>query len=414
MKQILDIKYQVARLSIVTLVFDHAFSLGKFISLPIFFSVCFLFFNALDISKKNYSINVILSLVFFLLFITFANTINAINISDTTEFLQGYRLFFYVSYFIFFSSVLCKVYSVHQVIEWLYISFIIATVFGLIYFVLQNFIGIDLDLYIYRPSVIENSGSVSSTLRNRSFFEEAGNFSFYLNLVFPIILFCLKDKKEKFKLFFVFILYFLSVLSTFSAAGIVVFLVISILLSIRKQVVSGVNISNYFRLLTASVFIVIFYLYLQGNEFVNFALNKILNKILFNAASSESASARLDGYSVGFEYINNLYTSGNYFSLLFGSGTGATKFLFNISIVSGQLVLLIEQGILFMLCFYLLFFAFTYYAYIKSHHIIYYSGLTFFIYQFSITNYSSMFVVVCLYLLLEITREKTNYHNCML
>ena len=88
MKQTLDIKYHVARLSIITLAFDHAFSLGKFISFPIFFSVCFLFLNTITSSKKYYNLNVIVSLFVFLLLLTLTNTVNAINVIDTTQFLQ--------------------------------------------------------------------------------------------------------------------------------------------------------------------------------------------------------------------------------------------------------------------------------------------------------------------------------------
>lgn len=413
MEQTLDIKYHVARLSIITLAFDHAFSLGKFISLPIFFSACFLFLSAITLSKKYYNLNVIVSLIVFLLLLTLTNTVSAINAKDTTLFLQGYRVFFYFAYFVFFTSVLFESYSIDKVIEWLYISFVITTVFGLIYFVFQNFIGIDLDSYMYRPSVVENSGSIGRILRNRSFFEEAGNFSFYLNLVFPIIIFGLQNNTGKFKFFFIFVLYSSSMITTFSATGFVVFFIICFSISMRKLVVSGINVSNYFRLMTIFIFFSIFFLYLQGNDFVVFSIDKITEKIFLDQNSS-SAVARTDGVSVALEYINDLYTSGDYLSLFFGSGAGASQVLFDISIVSGQLHLLIDQGIFFMVFFYFLFLIFTYFNYIKSHNIIYYSGLSFFVYQFLITNYASMFVVVCLSLLLEITREKTNSHNSML
>lgn len=408
-----DFKLQFARLSIVTIVFDHALSFGKFISFPILFSFLFLISNQLSIKKEGYSLKLLLVILLLLTFIIFCSGINSQKISNEVIFFQGFRVFFYFSYFIFFSSVLLRTYRIEKLIGWLYVSFIIATVFGLIYFISQNFLGIDLDSFIYRPSVIENSGSVSSTFRNRSFFEEAGNFSFYLNLVFPIILFGFGYENKKFKLYTLVILYFISILTTFSATGIVVSFLISLLISFRKKVIAGVNITHLFRMLTTCILGGVIYLYFSGDEFVNFAVNKISAKVFLDSQNS-SASARLDGITLGYNYLNALYHKGNYLTILIGSGPGASQYLFDISIVSGQLSLLIDLGLLPMVILYILFFRFCYINYIKSYNVIFYSGLAFFIYQFLITNYASMFVVVSLSILLEITREKTNRNYSVL
>lgn len=105
------------------------------------------------------------------------------NINHAVAIYSGYVLFYWGA-----ERFAARLGTEH-VLRLLYWSYLIATGFGVVEFLIANFTSFDLSAIVFRPSVTDYTpGFLDIVLiRSRSFFEESGYFAGYLAVMIPIL-----------------------------------------------------------------------------------------------------------------------------------------------------------------------------------------------------------------------------------
>ncbi|TAF46605.1 MAG: hypothetical protein EAZ51_01310 [Sphingobacteriales bacterium] len=223
-----------------------------------------------------------------------------------------------------------------------------ASCFGCLEFVLKGFYEIKLDELIPRAAVIKyNPTALGELVRIRSFMEESGHFSFYLELLYPICILIIRNKLSSSILGFKFSILFaltslVAFILTFSSAGIaIVILAYFIIFFPQKFWVILKNI--FFNPVKRLYFFLtlLFLLFLVEVFFTNIIIvYDIFDEIVFGKLNEGSADDRQDRIVGALQLFDN----SNIIHKLIGYGPGAYDKLKIESIVSLYFTYLLEVG----------------------------------------------------------------------
>lgn len=241
---------------------------------------------------------------------------------------------------------------------YLRISVFVASGFGILEFILKVFFFIDFDAYVPHPAVENYEPTVlGEILRVRSFAEESGAFSYFLEVIFPLTLYGFARRSVIAYLYYITV--FICFVLTFSSAGFGLMFVILALWgfqSFLKLFGKGLVLSKrvvYFSLLFLLIALVLTPYFLPILEAV----------LLDKATNSASADDRMFRLMEGLEFFAN----SPILNQLVGSGPAAYDTYAFIS--KGMVMLyetfLLEGGILGLLSFCL----FVYLVMVKAFRI---------------------------------------------
>ncbi|HIF9155045.1 TPA: hypothetical protein ACX6PW_003768 [Photobacterium damselae] len=314
-------------ITIFFLPFSNLLALGTYFNISFLFG-CFSFFYIYKYLKIDIFVLILLFLMIFVLigdvnssvFLSF-NNIAYVDIV-TLRLVLLYLFFIFIVY----QYMLVKPELVFKV--FLY-SFYFTCAYGLIDFILINFFDFRFDNYIYRFSVQENNGTISNIIRNRSLFSEPGHFAFYLN-VSMFFLLSISKYFDKRNVKFIIVAYLCSILTTFSAAGIVFFLLSLMLYCLYTK-----------RLLLLIFFMLVsllFFYVFKDSIYVDLLFSKITL-----SDHDMSAQDRLNKAS----YIKDLILDGVFLSantFIFGFGSGSVKHYLGFSLLNTYAIFFVEHG----------------------------------------------------------------------
>jgi|SaaInlLV_10m_DNA_2_1039722.scaffolds.fasta_scaffold00428_20 hypothetical protein len=324
----------LSKIIILSLPFTNLFAIGTFATISFLGSQLYLFLYILKNKKiiKNY----ILSIFFLLILLGFTSIVVYLLYYGNIHsyFYKAFRAFVFIFLYIVSISLIFKKYGVNHVLKYLYYATWIVLVYGLLDFLLSNFIGIHFDNYLYRYNAEVNHGSVGNIIRLRSTFSEPGYLAFYINTIFPITLIYLKfiRKKINYLYFFLGIIVFIL---TVSSAGFAIFSINIILLSLLFKKYKILLLAT---ILFSGIFI------LSNTILSNTILVKKITKRITLNENVISVNERLNKYIIANEeFENNFNNIGDY---LFGKSPGYIISNHNSGLGNFFLNTFIEHGII--------------------------------------------------------------------
>jgi len=320
-----------------TLPLTSAFALTSFMPIPLvvlLLLILFIYsFKGIDVFRSSMYADsklivlVIVALIIWSFIINF-DTNNTDNSAKQIMHLLAYLTVFLVQ-FLFVKNMFSWInYNGHIVIvlRWLAYGVIFAALFSLIEFVGKNFIGFNVDEYIYRPAVNRMDALVGGySFRSRSFVEEPGHYALFLELVSPIGFYYFKYHSRHLFLSWVYlILILISLLMTYSAAGVFCFFV-GLIVTIIFFIFSRKSLSNVFLVILSLLFIVVLIIFfiayfkiIDGSALID----TFVSKSAFEGASGQD---RLDRYSI----VQFIIGETGPIEFFFGNGPGS-YYLLNI------------------------------------------------------------------------------------
>lgn len=336
-----------------TLPFASAFALNPFFSIPNF--ICLIigliyYFSCL----LNNSLKLTGTLFIFLYWIYFTLITMGSKWGEST--VNQYVLWTFSFLFLFIpirNILVASIHSLelmHRLLNIVSYVLLISCFLGIVEFLLNNFIGININNYIPRGELVDYAPTSFLFIRSRSFMEESGHFSFFIECFAPIVLAYLSRKSKLYVFFFsIFVLF--GLLSSFSAYGFLslfVGLTIGFYSYIRNSKKRRVLIQRF--VLLFLFFVILF----SFSHLLDFLLSVITVKLDSDNTSYMDRSSRFEG-------ISN-FLSG--FPLLIGYGSGSFSALKIDSIISFYGGVLLNSGLLGMLIY--IFFLITQYKVITS------------------------------------------------
>jgi hypothetical protein len=329
-------------------VLTPVFAITASLALPLIISFIYIFFTALFKAYEHRSVKVSKALLALSLGAIFVMTLSSfVNIS------LGYELnirhyigiaIMYVFYLII-PLIMVNEITVNKAISIVSYSFIFVVFFGLLDFILYNFLGVSLGdtLLRFPPESHSGYGYFGGLFRNKSVFQEPGFYAWYLNTIglFLIGFFYCMQKVKLAKLFTA--LYFISLLTTFSATG---FLVLTCLLFLLSLTFSRKPIHFIFLLSTILI----------GGYLAYDFLSPVIEAKVFG--ESVSKIERMQRWSDGIHLFKN--------NIWFGGGLGSYSLIEDTGLASFLLKILAEAGIFSFISFITLWF-FTFINIYRSH-----------------------------------------------
>ncbi|NDV64969.1 hypothetical protein [Bacteroides sp. 224] len=323
-------------------VFTNAFAVSSFVNIPTFISLilCVVFFCHVKWHKiilKPSLLYIIWAILTFSLFL-FSEANKALN--HWVMWTWSFFIFYFVVkktllYVISLSSVFF--YKIFNVLSF---TVFFASVFAIFEFFAVNFSGIDLNLYIPRGSVEEYQPLALTFIRARSFMEESGQFSFFLECFAPISIgwiFINSKKKKVVRIIYVSVVV-ISLFVTFSAYGFVA-LLMSLIVFFYYFIVYSESAAVFFKK-TFFILISIVLASLFLSTFIDQAL-EVVNIKLDGSTSMNERTSRFEGILPYLKGVN----------LFIGYGPAAHETLGIGSFISSYLVVLMSTGILGLILF---------------------------------------------------------------
>lgn len=396
----------LSKFIIVSLPFSNLFALGTFATISFLSSQLFLFLFILHNKKivKNYLVNLFFILLLFGFVSILIYLFHYDNIHD--YFGKAYRTFVFILLYIISISIIFKKYGINHVLKYLYYATWIVIIYGLFDFVLSNFIGLNLDDYLYRYNAEINHGSVGSIVRLRSTLSESGHLAFYMNTIFPLTLLYLNFIRKKLNYLYLLLGTTVFVL-TFSAAGFVIFLI--------SIIFSTLLLKRYKRLLVLTMLFT--GIVIGSNTFYSNSIlvKKITKKLTLNERSI-SVHDRLNRYIIAKEEFDKNFNSIEIY--LFGVSPGYIVEKYNSGLVNFFLNMFIEHGIVGLLIIIILLYkVFRTIKEIKLEYRIYcyYILISIILHLIIIQNFYYLFVYLSLlgiyYLKIKDQHEKNSIFN---
>lgn len=210
--------------------FTNAFAMSSFVSMPTFLAAIYtfiylilLFSSRIKLHKEGYWLLAYWILLTFS-FILFATGEKCFNhyVMWTFSFFAFYHVFkSLVLYLLEFES---KIFNI--ILNVISFSVFISSLFAIIEFLLVNFYGVNLENIIPRGTVEQYTPLASNFIRARSFMEESGHFSLYLEIFVPITLaWFLNTRKKKIILISYISIVLFALFFSFSAYGLVALMI---------------------------------------------------------------------------------------------------------------------------------------------------------------------------------------------
>jgi hypothetical protein len=340
-------KKKLLSLYLIFLSFTSAFAVSAWLTIPTLFSIAFLAYLVLFVKQEN----IVLKGV----------DMTLLSLAGCCALSFGINFFFFQSakqinhFFAYEFSILIQFIVFRQflfntchtqydwlnALKYLYYGVMFACLFGLFEFTVKFFSVLDIDSYIPRPLVsTDYDPTFLALFRIRSFVEESGHLSLFLEIFFPLVLWYTRMYR-KFKWFLLsVIVIILTFVLTFSSIGFfVVFLDLVVMLSIlayrgSKKLAVGKVSTKYIGVVIGGV-IVLSVVVVLGFDFYELYNNLILLKL-----ESSSGSRRSDAIFAALDY----FKKGGVHNLIVGFGPGAYDVLGIDSIISLYVNILFELG----------------------------------------------------------------------
>ncbi len=226
--------------------------------------------------------------------------------------------------------------KLEEVLKWVAVGVVCASIYGLLDVLLQQHFGVALDQYIFRYSVPENTGSLGSIIRVRSTFSEAGNFSFFLSMVAPwAMIYIQKSVRTRSYRIMLIAVIGMAFFMTISAAGYAIMLLLTFILAFRERRI-------VFVLPLVGALALFWYVNNSGNEIANLFLRK------YTLTNSVSAVDRVNRIEYAVEKLQSEWEQENVIALLFGNGPGWVMSNFGLGLVNSYLYFAVEFGAIFL------------------------------------------------------------------
>lgn len=330
--------------------FTSAFAVSSFISMPTFLAAIYsllylilLLSSRIKLHKEGYWLLAFwIVLTFsFLLFATGEKCLNH-YVMWTFSFFAFYHVFkSLVLYLLKFEN---RIFGV--ILNVISFSVFISALFAIVEFLLVNWGGISLENIIPRGRVEEYTPLASNFIRARSFMEESGHFSLYLEIFTPITLaWLLRNRKNKIILILYVSTVLLALFFSFSAYGFVA-LVIAISIYLYYYVFSVSNFKSLMRNLSL-VFLLFLLVIIVFPSIWEIGYQTVTAKLDIDNSSFSDRNSRIVGLE---QYLTGI-------NLMIGYGSAAFSTLKTPSFISLYVGILMSTGILgsilfvcFLLC----------------------------------------------------------------
>ncbi len=347
-------KKKLLSLYLVFLSFTSAFAISAWLTVPTLFSIAFLAYLVLFVKNENIvlkRVDLILLTLAGCCALSFGINFFFFQSAKQINHFFAYEFSILIQFIVFrqFLFNTCHTqYDWLNTIKYLYYGVMFACLFGLFEFTVKFFSVLDIDSYIPRPlASTEYDPTFLALFRIRSFVEESGHLSLFLEIFFPMVFWYTKKYRE-FKWFFLSVIVILvAFILTFSSIGFfVVFLDLIIILAIlayreSKNLAVGKISIKYIGVVTGGV-VVLSTVVVLGFDFYELYNNLILLKL-----ESSSGSRRSDAIFVALDYLKN----GGVHNIIVGFGPGAYDVLGIDSIISLYVNILFELGSIGLIVF---------------------------------------------------------------
>lgn len=331
----------------------NAFAMSSFVSMPTFLAAIYtfiylilLFSSRIKLHKEGCWLLAYWILLTFS-FILFATGEKCFNhyVMWTFSFFAFYHVFkSLVLYLLEFES---KIFNI--MLNVISFTIFISSLFAIIEFLLVNFYGVNLENIIPRGTVEQYTPLASNFIRARSFMEESGHFSLYLEIFVPITLaWLLNTRKKKIILISYISIVLFALFFSFSAYGLVA-LMIAIFIYLYYYVFSVGNFKSLMRNLFMFFFIVLIVIIVFPSIW-ELAYQTVTAKLDVDNSSFSDRNSRIVGLD---QYLSGV-------NLMIGYGPAAFSTLKTPSFISLYVGILMSAGILGILLF-MGFLLFTFY-----------------------------------------------------
>jgi len=288
---------------IITLPATNVFALNTWLPLPLFVIFVFLGFYGLNILYAGYVIKPVtclqdVVLLVFLLSLFVASWVN----SDIFGLKQLDHLFSYsvvIGAYYFSARILIQKTKtrMNEIMFWLTIAVIIASLFGIFEFAGKNFFSYDADLLVTRATVLEyNPLFAGVIIRARSFMSESGNFALFLELFSPlIIMHWFRVKRSIFGVILLFVC-LMALITTFSAAavaGLSFGILVALIAFLAKVFVNKKLSRSGLKLLLLLFFSIIMIMYFGSRNIDNAYISGITNKLVLSYKVVDAPNSRV-------------------------------------------------------------------------------------------------------------------------
>lgn len=322
------------KLLLITLAFTSAFAISSWLPIPVIINLLILIFSifrSID-TKEKPNFNQLDIFPIALLLSLYLSLIININNIDTKAINHTLAYTFCITILYLFNALILRGFK-FNILKYVTIGFIIATVFTIIEFININLLKFNINNIIPRPTVSTYEPTFYGIIiRARSFFEESGYLGAFVATISPLAFYySIQKKNRKLKLFIVILTLFNIVLSF--SISLWLFLPISILTgSLLKKAKKKSFIIDFLKVFVFCSFLVLIFWH-----YFHFVYNEIISK--FNSFSFDD---RLSKASDNLGIIKN----SNIIHLLFGYGPGSYEYLKVQPAISFYLNLFRDSGIL--------------------------------------------------------------------
>lgn len=340
-------------LYLISIGFVSAFSITERLPIPMVIA-SLLFINLILTTLKrktlkplNKSIMFSFYTFFIVLLISLLVQINSIgfNSKGVTHTLSYFAVV--ILYFIVINLTLkTNQISIKELYKYISSGVILVSIFTLTEFVSKNFLNINFDQYIYRPTYqnLDATYHNGQFIRARGTAEESGPLALYLLMFLPFVIYYFKNiVRSTMKMIIVLITIVAAVIVTFSATAFFEIITASVLVSLFyliKKIKKGFSKLEYvfMYLITSTIIGISIFILYSGFKFTY--LEGVLNKITFN--NSASGDSRLERWNFALELVKE--------KPIFGHGAGFVAIQNGTGSTNMYLEILTATGILGFLC----------------------------------------------------------------
>ena len=334
-------KFIIIRILIAYLfvgIFTNAFAVSSFISMPTFLAAIYsllylilLLSSRIKLHKEGYW------LLAYWLVLTFSFILFATGEKCLNHYIM-WMFSFFAFYYVFKSLVLylLKFDSgiFNTMLNIISFSVFISSLFAIVEFLLVNFVGVNLENIIPRGRVEGYTPLASNFIRARSFMEESGHFSLYLEIFTPITLaWLLRNRKNKIILISYVSIVLIALFFSFSAYGLVA-LVIAIFFYLYYYVFSVGNLKSLMKNLFI-VFIIFLVIIIAFPSIWEIGYQTVTAKLDVDNSSFSDRNSRIIGLD---QYLTGIH-------LMIGYGSAAFSTLKTPSFISLYVGILMSAGI---------------------------------------------------------------------
>lgn len=331
----------IVYLFLFSMIFTNAFALNSVITPA--FAISFLLIFHFFLQKKKIVYEPFPYLLFFWLLLTFS----FIVMSKGEKSLNHWFLwtFPFFSYYFVFKNELFQLFTLseikYKIFKYITYTTLFACSFSLLEFCFKNFLGIDLD-FIPRGAVEEYNPFDSFFFRARSFVEESGHFSFFVEIFGPLSVFWInRNLKSPFKLLSLVII-LLGLMTTMSGVGLLLLGIYLFMLFdfnlFRKKTSTAVKVKVIFYAI--GLFFLLFFIYPD-------LFSSILDLIAVKMDSDTTSNSDRVGRFAAIDKLSGV-------AYLIGYGPAAFSTLNVDSFISLYLGILMNTGIIGIILFTLL------------------------------------------------------------